>query len=84
MVQMAAPASSSYTRPEYGSSSYLDSVGRAQPDYDTAAYAPVSYAATGSRLDLSGAAAGSAAAARPEDVSRAYVAAARSAAFVCV
>jgi len=57
--QMAAPASSSYTRPEYGSSSYLDSVGRAQPDYDTAAYAPVSYAATGSRLDLSGAAAGS-------------------------
>ena len=59
MVQMAAPASSSYTRPEYGSSSYLDTVGRAQPDYDTAAYAPVSYAATGSRLDLSGGAAGS-------------------------
>ena len=40
-----APASS-YTRPEYGSSTYLDTMGKT--DYE--AYAPVSY---GSRVDLS-------------------------------
>ena len=46
--------SSSYSRPEYGSSSYLDTMGRAS-DYESA-YAPVTFntssATSGSRLDL--------------------------------
>ena len=44
---------SSYARPEYGSSTYLDSMGRAS-DYESA-YAPVTYNTStnaGSRLDL--------------------------------
>ena len=48
--------SSSYSRPEYGSSSYLDTMGRAS-DYESA-YAPVTFNTssvnTGSRLDLNG------------------------------
>ena len=46
--------SSSYSRPEYGSSSYLDTMGRAS-DYESA-YAPVTFntssVTSGSRLDL--------------------------------
>ena len=47
------PSVSSYARPEYGSSTYLDSMGRAS-DYESA-YAPVTYNTStnaGSRLDL--------------------------------
>ena len=49
--------SSSYSRPEYGSSTYLDTMGRAS-DYESA-YAPVTYNTSssvnsGSRLDLNG------------------------------